>query len=550
MAIALIHEPELLFLDEPTSGVDPEARRAFWDIIYALADGGTTVFVTTHYMDEAEHCGRLGIMDRGRLLAMDSPTRLRASVEGDPWNLAVDGVSPVVLIDRLAGVTGVTHAGLLGDAVHVITAPGAHTATTLGSALGSALGETDACAGRTGRSHARGRVHGADRQASTCSRGGGRMRTRLLSIIRKEFIHILRDPRTLVISFVMPLVMLVLLGVAATTDVRNVPLAVWDQDRTPESRALVDAYRAADYFQVAWDVGSEEDIRSLITSGQARAGMTIPPGYGEALSAGRGVAIRFVIDGSDPTVAQTALAAATQLGQAKSVELMTERLAARGQSGGLAMPLTVQAQVWYNPDLKSAYYMVPALIGIIMLFLCVVLTSTAIVRERERGTIEQLIVTPIRSWELLVGKLAPYVLLAFVDTIMILVLGVLLFGVPIAGSVPLLLACSALFLVIPLGVGLLISTFAKTQQEAVLVSLFFLLPNIFLSGFFFPIAAMPQWLQLVTYLFPLRYFLSIVRGIILKGADLAVLYPEVIAITIYGTIVMTIATRRFRKRLD
>jgi ABC-2 type transport system permease protein len=376
------------------------------------------------------------------------------------------------------------------------------------------------------------------------------MRTRLLSIIRKEFIHILRDPRTLVISFVMPLVMLVLLGVAATTDVRNVPLAVWDQDRTPESRALVDAYRAADYFQVAWDVGSEEDIRSLITSGQARAGMTIPPGYGEALSAGRGVAIRFVIDGSDPTVAQTALAAATQLGQAKSVELMTERLAARGQSGGLAMPLTVQAQVWYNPDLKSAYYMVPALIGIIMLFLCVVLTSTAIVRERERGTIEQLIVTPIRSWELLVGKLAPYVLLAFVDTIMILVLGVLLFGVPIAGSVPLLLACSALFLVIPLGVGLLISTFAKTQQEAVLVSLFFLLPNIFLSGFFFPIAAMPQWLQLVTYLFPLRYFLSIVRGIILKGADLAVLFPEVIAITIYGTIVMTIATRRFRKRLD
>jgi ABC-2 type transport system permease protein len=278
--------------------------------------------------------------------------------------------------------------------------------------------------------------------------------------------------------------------------------------------------------------------------------MTIPPGYGEALSAGRAVAIRFVIDGSDPTVAQTALAAATQLGQAQSVKLMTERLAARGQSGGLVMPLTVQAQVWYNPDLKSAYYMVPALIGIIMLFLCVVLTSTAIVRERERGTIEQLIVTPIRSWELLVGKLAPYVLLAFIDTIEILVLGVLLFGVPIAGSVPLLLACSALFLVIPLGVGLLISTFAKTQQEAVLVSLFFLLPNIFLSGFFFPIAAMPQWLQVITYLFPLRYFLSIVRGIILKGADLAVLYPEVIAITIYGTIVMTIATRRFRKRLD
>jgi ABC-2 type transport system permease protein len=376
------------------------------------------------------------------------------------------------------------------------------------------------------------------------------MNTRLLSIIRKEFIHILRDPRTLVISFVMPLVMLILLGVAATTDVRNVPLAVWDQDRTPESRALIDAYRAADYFRVAWDVGSEEEIRSLITAGKARAGMTIPPGYGEALTAGRRAAIAFVIDGSDPTVAQTALAAATQLGQAQSVELMTERLAARGQAGSLAMPLTVQAQVWYNPDLKSAYYMVPALIGIIMLFLCVVLTSTAIVRERERGTIEQLIVTPIRSWELLVGKLAPYVLLAFIDTIEILVLGVLLFHVPIAGSVPLLLACAALFLVTPLGIGLLISTVAKTQQEAMLLSLFFLLPNIFLSGFFFPIAAMPQWLQAITYLFPLRYFLEIVRGIILKGAGPAELVMNMVAIAIYGLIVMTIATRRFHKRLD
>jgi ABC-2 type transport system permease protein len=376
------------------------------------------------------------------------------------------------------------------------------------------------------------------------------VRGRLLSIIRKEFIHILRDPRTLVISFVMPLVMLILLGVAATNDVRNVPLAVWDQDRSPASRELIDAYRAADYFRVAYDVGSDAEIESLIASGDARAGMTIPAGFGEAIAAGRAVDIAFVIDGSDPTVAQTALAAATQLGQARSQELLAARLAARGQGGSIVLPVTVQAQVWYNPDLKSAYYMVPALIGIIMLFLCVVLTSTAIVRERERGTIEQLIVTPIRSWELLVGKLAPYVLLAFLNTVEILVLGVILFGVPIAGSVPLLLACAGLFLVTPLGIGLLISTVAKSQQEAMLLSLFFLLPNIFLSGFFFPIAAMPGWLQAVTYAFPLRYFLTIVRGIILKGAGVDQLLPEIIAIAIYGLVVMTFATRRFRKRLD
>jgi ABC-2 type transport system permease protein len=376
------------------------------------------------------------------------------------------------------------------------------------------------------------------------------MRGRLLSIIRKEFIHIVRDPRTLAITFVMPLVMLLLLGYAATNDVRNVPLAVWDQDRSPESRALVDAYRAADYFKVAFDAGSAAEIEQLITSGAARAGMTIPPGYGATLASGGAAEVAFVIDGSDPMVAQTALAAANQLGQAASVELITERLAARGQGGLLTLPVTVQAQVWYNPDLKSSHYMVPALIGIIMLFLCVVLTSTAIVRERERGTIEQLIVTPIRSWELLVGKLTPYVLIAFIDTVEILVLGVLLFGVPVAGSVPLLLACAALFLVTPLGIGLLISTLAKSQQEAIILSLFFLLPNIFLSGFFFPIAAMPQWLQAITYLFPLNYFLTIVRGIILKGAGVAELYPQMIALAIYGLVVMTIATRRFHKRLD
>jgi drug efflux transport system permease protein len=376
------------------------------------------------------------------------------------------------------------------------------------------------------------------------------MRGRLLSIIRKEFIHIARDPRTLAISLVMPLVMLLLLGVAATNDVRNVALAVWDQDRSPESRELIDAYRVADYFRVAYDVGSSAEIEALITSGDAKAGLTIPPGFGAALASGGAGEVAFVLDGSDPLVAQTALAAASQLGQAASVRLMTERLAARGQGGVLTLPITVQTQVWYNPDLKSSHYMVPALIGVIMLFLCVVLTSTAIVRERERGTIEQLIVTPIRSWELLVGKLTPYVLIAFFDTIEILVLGVLLFGVPIAGSIPLLLACAALFLVTPLGIGLLVSTVAKSQQEAILLSLFFLLPNIFLSGFFFPIAAMPGWLQVITHVFPLRYFLEIVRGIILRGAGLAELYAQVLSLVIYGLVVMVIATRRFHKRLD
>jgi ABC-2 type transport system permease protein len=376
------------------------------------------------------------------------------------------------------------------------------------------------------------------------------MRGRLLAIVRKEFIHIARDPRTLVLTFVLPLVMLLLLGYAATYDVRNLPLALWDQDRSAESRDLLDAYLATDYFELAYEAGSDAEIEELITRGAARVAMVIPPGYGDAIGSGRSAQVAFVIDGSDPTIAGTALAAAAQLGQSTSVGIVQDRLAARGQAGLLTLPVEVRTQVWYNPDLKSSHYMVPALIGVIMLFLSVVLTSTAIVRERERGTVEQLIVTPIRSWELLVGKLTPYVLLAFLNMVEILAIGVVLFGVPVAGSVPLLLVCAALFLVTPLGIGLLISTVAKSQQEAIILSLFFLLPNIFLSGFMFPIAAMPGWLQAITYLFPLNYFLTIVRGIMLRGAGLDLLYPQALALVAYGMIVMTMAARRFHKRLD
>jgi ABC-2 type transport system permease protein len=376
------------------------------------------------------------------------------------------------------------------------------------------------------------------------------VRARLFAIIRKEAIHIRRDPRTLGLTFVMPLAMLLLLGYAVQSDVRYLPLAVWDQDRSAESRALLEAYLAPDYFDLRYEAGSDAEIEQLIAAGDAHVGMIIPPGYGEAIASGRRSQIAFVIDGSDPVIAQTALAAAAQLGQAASVGIIEDRLDASGQGGMLVMPVEVRTQVWYNPDLKSSHFMIPALIGVIMLFLSVVLTSTAIVRERERGTIEQLIVTPVRSWELLVGKLTPYVLLAFLNTVEILVIGVLLFGVPVAGSVVLLLVCCAVFLVTPLGVGLLISTVAKTQQEAIIVSLFFLLPNIFLSGYMFPIAAMPDWLQALTNLFPLSFFLTIVRGIILRGAGFADLYPQILALVVYGIAVMTLAASRFRKRLD
>jgi len=374
--------------------------------------------------------------------------------------------------------------------------------------------------------------------------------SRLISLIRKEFIQILRDPRTLILVLIIPVMQLFLLGYAATNDVRNVPLAVYNQDRGPESRALLDSFRAADYFALAYDVGSESELRTLIDNGQARAGLIIPPDFGERLQAGDQAQVAFVLDGSDPTVASTSLSAAQLIGQQHSVRILSERLALRGQPSAIQQPVEVRTRVWYNPDLVSAYFMIPGVIGMILYAITSILTATAIVRERERGTIEQLIVTPIRPWELVVGKMLPYVILAFLNTLEVLAIGSWWFHVPIRGDMGLILALSGLFLLSSLGIGLLASTIANTQQEAMLTVWMTLLPGIFLSGFFFPLEAMPKILQWVSYLMPLRYYLSIIRALLLKGVGAAEIQADIIALAIFGFGIMTAAALRFRKRLD
>ncbi len=374
--------------------------------------------------------------------------------------------------------------------------------------------------------------------------------SRLLSLIRKEFIQILRDPRTLVITFAIPVVQLFLLGYAANTDVRNVPLAVFDQSHSAAGRRLLDAYRAADYFKLTYVVDSEDELRALIDTGEARAGLIIPPNYGQQISGGQPVQIAFVLDGSDPTVAATALSAATLIGQSHSINLLVERLNQRGQPEVFQSQVNVRTQVWYNPDLESAYFMVPALIGMILQMQATMLTSIAIVRERERGTIEQLIVTPLRAWELVVGKLIPYIIIAFFNTLEVLVIGTLWFDVPVRGSLSLLLALSGLFLVPSLGIGLVISTGAKTQHEAMMLSFFTMMPSIFLSGFLYPLAAMPKVLQWISTVIPLRYYLIIVRSLVLKGVGIEAVLDETLALAVFGVITMGVAALRLRKRLD
>ena len=374
--------------------------------------------------------------------------------------------------------------------------------------------------------------------------------SRLLSIIRKEFIQIRRDPRTLALVLGIPVMQLFLLGYAATNDVRNVPLVVFDQDRGSSARALLDAYRAADYFRITSEAESESEVRTSIEYGDARAGLIIPPDYSARLRSDGSAQVAFILDGSDPTSASTSLAAAQLIGQSHSTAILTERLERRGQKMSVQQPVEVRTQVWYNPDLNSAYFMVPGLIGMILQTLTSILTASAVVRERERGTIEQLIVTPIRSWELLVGKLLPYTILAMANTFEVIIIGALWFKVPVRGDLLLIAGMSGLFLISGLGIGLLASTIANTQQEAMLTVWMTLLPSIFLSGFFFPLEAMPQFLQWVSYFMPLRYYLVAIRSLLLKGVGIEALQAQIVALAIFGVVIMTAAALRFRKRLD
>jgi len=375
------------------------------------------------------------------------------------------------------------------------------------------------------------------------------MNPRLMSVIRKEFIQIFRDPRTLGLILVMPIVQLFLLGYAATTDVKNVPIAVLDQSRTPESRALLDAFRAADYFRIDYEVRSEEEIQILIERGDIRAALIVPPDYNRRLLDGD-AQVSMILDGSDATVGSTALSTANLIGQSYSIKVLTEQASRQGRAAAVKPPLEVRTRVWYNPDLVSAYFMIPGMIGMILYFITALLTASAIVRERERGTIEQLIVTPIRSWELIVGKVVPYVLLGFFDTMEVLLIGHYWFKVPIRGDLSLIIATSGLLLLSSLGIGLFASTIANTQQEAFLTVMFTMLPSIFLSGFFFPLDAMPKFLQAISYAIPLRYFLVIIRTLLLKGVGVVAIQNEIIALAIFGVVIMGAASARFRKRLD
>lgn len=372
---------------------------------------------------------------------------------------------------------------------------------------------------------------------------------RLWAIVRKEFIQIKRDPPSLVIVFVMPVMMLLIFGYAVNTDVNHMPLAVCDQDNTRESRLLAENLVTTGYFDLDFQVSDPRQLQALLDGGQAKAGLIIPPDYSRSLSRGEVAQAQFLVDGSDPLVARTAISTAELVGRYRSQQLRMTELASRGASLPAGPAIDLRTRAWYNPGLESIKFNIPGLLGLVMQNITIMLTAFALVRERERGTLEQLMVTPIRGMELMAGKLIPYIVIAFADMMLILCFGVYWFKVPVAGSIPLLMALTFLFLVFALGLGIFFSTVARTQLQAMQMTMMFILPSVLLSGFIFPRSSMPVIIQYMGYLIPMTYFLEILRGIMLKGVGIQYLWKDVIPLAVFGAGIVVMASWRFRKQV-
>ena len=378
------------------------------------------------------------------------------------------------------------------------------------------------------------------------------MTSRIWSILRKEFIEIWRDPRSLAFILGMPVLMLLLYGYGISSDVKRVPLAVYDRDGTPAARELVRRFTSADYFVAVTAVQSLQALRDAIDRGQARVGLVIPEDFSRNLGANRPAPIQFVVDGSDSNTASIAIGNISAIG--RSLELAPRDL--RPQvfilpSSERIEPIELRTLVWYNPELKSSNFLIPGLTAVILMMLAATVTSLTVAREWERGTMEGLIASPLRAHELMVGKILPYVAIGLVDVILILLLGRFWFEVPLRGSLLLLLGSATLFLLGGLGIGLFISAATKSQQVSFQLSLLVtMLPALLLSGFFFPIENMPPVLQAVTYLVPARYFMVVIRGIFLKGVGLAVLWKELVFLAIFAALMLLASAVKFQKRIS
>jgi ABC-2 type transport system permease protein len=366
---------------------------------------------------------------------------------------------------------------------------------------------------------------------------------RILHMVRKEFIQVLRDKRLRFFLVVPPVVQLLVFGYVVTMDVNVVPSVFVDGDKSAASRELARRFESSGYFVFTASAASERDVRDVLDRGKAVCAIQVARGFERDLRRTGRAAVQVVLDGTDSNTASVVMGYVAQIVDRYSRDVS-------GARGTVALvPVDLRIRTWYNPDLRSKNYNVPGVMATVITLICLMLTSMSVVREREMGTMEQLMVSPLRPAELMLGKTVPFAVISLIDMLLVTVVGVFWFQVPINGSLVVLSLGTSLYLLSVLGIGLFISTFARTQQQALMATILFYMPNILLSGFVFPIKNMPELFQLVTYAIPLRYFLVIIRGVFLKGIGIGILWPQMAALLVMGTVVITLSALRFRKRL-
>lgn len=374
--------------------------------------------------------------------------------------------------------------------------------------------------------------------------------TRLYHILKKEFTQLFRDRQLLAQIMIAPIIQLILFGYVVSTDVNNISAIVYDLDNSASSRQVVKKFIASEYFHIEEYATSYNDVKMSLDDNSAQVALVIPRGFAQKMARKESSPIQIIVDGSNSNTAGIALNYAQRILQKESGRIILEQISASAPgSAALALP-NPSIRILYNPELKSVDYMIPGLVAMILTIITMLLTSVAMIRERERGTMEQLVVTPVRKSEIIMGKTLPFVIFAFIEITIVVIVGVLWFHVPIRGNIGLLFAASVVFLFSTLGLGLLFSTIARSQQEALVSSFLFFLVAMLLSGFIFPIESMPDWVQPITYIIPLRYFLVIVRGIFLKGVGIGVIYKDALAMVLFSAIIFSASIIGFRKKIS
>jgi ABC-2 type transport system permease protein len=375
------------------------------------------------------------------------------------------------------------------------------------------------------------------------------MFSRIRYLIVKEWVQALRDKRMRATLILPPILQLIVFGYAANLDVKHIPTAVRDLDQSVESREIIGRFGSSNYFEIVSFPETPSEVKNLIDRGKVAVSIEIPSDFSRTLKKGNTAPLQVILDGTDSNTTMIALGYTSQILSQYSSTLLQERLNRAGKIRFEEAGVEVEHRAWFNPNLESRLFYIPAVIALIAFLIPVILTAQAVVREREIGTLEQIMVTPIRSWELVVGKTLPFALLGLLDMIGIALVGVFWFDVPLRGNPVVLFSGAILFLMSSVAIGLFISTLSSTQQQAQIATFFFTMPAVNLSGFAFPIANMPQWVQYLTYANPLRYFLVIIRGVFLKGIGLDVLWPQMLALAVLGGMMMLFSSLRFRKRL-